>query len=113
MNSGMSKNDSSGLSAVPSKARAEALTRIVGSEEFATSPKLGEFLAYVVNEQIQGRSDRIKGKTIAVDVFGRGADEGSAGHNIVRVEARRLRRLLNEYYSGSGSAEHPELLRRW
>lgn len=84
--------------------RRQVLEKIVSSKEFAASPRLLEFLTYVVEEQIAGRSAGIKGKTVAVDVYGRDLGKDS-GINIVRVEARRLRRLLDEYYNGSGKSE--------
>lgn len=84
--------------------RRQVLEKIVSSKEFGTSPRLLEFLTYVVEEQIAGRSSGIKGKTVAVDVYGRDLEKDS-GINIVRVEARRLRRLLDEYYSGSGKSD--------
>lgn len=82
--------------------RRDALKRVLNSSEFSGSPKLCEFLDYVVQEQLAGRSKTIKGKTIAVDVYGRDLGEGAASHNTVRVEARRLRRLLEDYYEGDG-----------
>ncbi|WP_171125555.1 MULTISPECIES: hypothetical protein [unclassified Ruegeria] len=75
----------------------EALARVVSSEEFQASPRLQQFLTYVVEETIAGRGPQIRGKAIAVEVYGRRID-GSGGQNLVRVEARRLRRLLREYY---------------
>jgi tetratricopeptide (TPR) repeat protein len=79
-----------------------ALKRVLASEEFASSPRLQRFLEYIVTETLGGRSSQIKGKTIAADVYGRNLADGDSGHNIVRVEARRLRRLLAEHYDGSG-----------
>ena len=78
-----------------SEAITDALGRVLASEGFAASPRLQQFLTYVVEETIAGRGQSIRGKTIAADVYGR--DLGEAGaQNIVRVEARRLRRLLDE-----------------
>lgn len=85
-----------------SEAITDALGRVLASEGFAASPRLQQFLTYVVEETIAGRGQSIRGKTIAADVYGR--DLGEAGaQNIVRVEARRLRRLLDEYYAGAGA----------
>ena len=79
-----------------------ALDAILSSSEFASSPRLKEFLRYIIEEQLAGRGRDIKGKTIAVDVYDRDLSGASASDNIVRVEARRLRRLLDEYYENSG-----------
>lgn len=85
----------------PSDVRA-ALEEIVASEELSTSPRLQEILRYIVEEKLAGRGARIKGKTIAADVYGRDLSGAGATDTIVRVEARRLRRLLSQYYEGTG-----------
>lgn len=78
----------------------DALSRALTSAPLAGSPRLQSFLTYVVEESLAGRADRIAGKTIAQDVYGR---EPVAGQdNIVRVDARRLRRALAEYYAADG-----------
>ncbi|RDJ19818.1 hypothetical protein DWF00_04340 [Bosea caraganae] len=58
-----------------------------------------------MEESLAGRGDRIKAYTIAVDVFGRGADFDGMLDPVVRIEAGRLRQALAEYYAGSGQAE--------
>ncbi len=75
----------------------EALSRIVSSDGFQASPRLTQFLTYIVEESLSGRSTQIRGKAIAVEVYGRRID-GTGGQNLVRVEARRLRRLLHQFY---------------
>ncbi len=82
----------------------EALERVVSSGEFQASPRLQQFLTYVVEEAIAGRGPQIRGKAIAVEVYGRRID-GSGGQNLVRVEARRLRRLLREFYEDQWDGE--------
>ncbi len=80
-----------------------ALGRVIASDGFVAAPRLQQFLTYIVEEAIAGRGANINGKTIAVDVYGRSADDVESGHNLVRVEARRLRRRLSEYYARSGA----------
>lgn len=82
-----------------------ALKRILDSEGFVASPRLQQFLTYVTEETLNGRGERIRGKAIAVEVYGRRLDGDSGGLNLVRVEAQRLRRLLDEYYEGAGASE--------
>ncbi|PRY26901.1 hypothetical protein CLV78_1011006 [Aliiruegeria haliotis] len=84
-----------------------ALAKVVQSEAFAASPRLQQFLTFIVEEALSGHGDRIRGKAIAVEVYGRrlDGDDGASGLNLVRVEARRLRRLLAEYYEGEGAEE--------
>ena len=87
----------------PSNAEIEAcLERVLNSQVFANSERLQDFLAYVVNEAAQGRGKAILGKTIAQDVYGRNElSDGDTG-NVVRVDARRLRRYLDTYYATEG-----------
>ncbi|MBE1283480.1 MAG: hypothetical protein GJ676_09215 [Rhodobacteraceae bacterium] len=92
-----------------SKDKRAALARVLASPPFSDSPKLSEFLTYVVEQHLSGQDDRIKGKTIAMDVYGRSPDANGGGYNIVRVEARRLRRLLDEYNSGVGATDRVQL----
>ena len=76
------------------------LEGVIASPEFAGSTRLQEFLVYVVEESLAGRAARIRGKTIAEDVYGRSPVDQS----VVRVDAGRLRRRLDHYYAGSGRA---------
>ena len=100
------KMDPKGRNAMPSPdAIKQALTRVVTSETFVSSPRLKDFLTYIVEEYLAGRDNGIKGKAIAVDVYQRELDEAGSAQNLVRVEAGRLRRVLTEYYSQEGQTD--------
>ncbi len=86
-----------------------ALARITGSEVFRRSPKMSSFLTLVVLRTLEGRSAEIKGYTIAVDALGRAADFDPQADPIVRVEAQRLRRALERYYTTDGAADPVEI----
>lgn len=86
----------------PDEVRA-ALDRIVSSEAFRSSPQLAAFLSFVVESALQGRGDRIKGYTIGIEALKRSANFDPQIDPIVRVEATRLRRALERYYSGPGA----------
>ena len=90
--------------AAPDEVRA-ALARVLASEGFANSPRLQAFLTYIVEEDLSGRGSAIKGKIVATDVYGKELDEGGSALNLVRVEARRLRRGLDDYYSEAGRTD--------
>lgn len=78
--------------------------RIVADPAFPGAGRCGAFLQYVTEETLAGRVKRIKGYTIAVEVFGRG--EGfSQDDPVVRIEAGRLRRALELYYLSAGHAD--------
>jgi len=82
-----------------------ALQRLLAWPEISRSPQLGRFLDYIVRQTLDGNGPAIKAYAIAVDVFGRPADFDPQADPIVRVQARRLRGLLEEYYKGPGASE--------
>lgn len=79
-----------------------ALRRLLEWSEIARSPQLGRFLGYIVQRRLDGQEQAIKAYSIAVDVFGRPPNFDPQVDPIVRVQARRLRGLLEEYYTGPG-----------
>ena len=62
------------------------------------SPQLSKFLNHIVEAKLRGDEAGIKAYSIAVDVFGRPATFDPQTDPIVRVQARRLRGLLQEFY---------------
>ncbi len=80
----------------------DAVDRILASSDFTASDRAGSFLRYIVEETIQGRADRIKAYSVAVDVFGRDESFDARNDPAVRIEAARLRRALERYYLTSG-----------
>jgi tetratricopeptide (TPR) repeat protein len=83
----------------------ETLERLLASETFGRSERARELLRYLVERQQAGQADRLKGFAIAVDVFGKDADFDSSTDAVVRVQAGRLRELLNQYFTTEGIAE--------
>ena len=83
----------------------KALGKILESDVFQGKNLRSDFLAFVVKERFGGRSDRIKGTTIAIEVYGRSADFDPQSDPIVRVEARKLRRDLDYYYLTEGAQD--------
>lgn len=79
-----------------------ALSRVLASEIFGRAERLQNFLSYIVEETLAGRGNLIRGKTIAMDVYGRDPTTDGHSENVVRVDARRLRRSLAEYYTTMG-----------
>lgn len=77
------------------------LERILASPEFPGLGRSAAFLTYVIEEALAGRAERIKGYSIAIEVFRR--DEGFTQDDpVVRIEAGRLRRALERYYLVAG-----------
>ena len=83
----------------------QALAAVLDSDLFARLERIRDFLTYIVKEEIAGRGDALLGKVIAKEVYGREPIEGGDPENIVRVEARRLRQLLDLYYETIGSRD--------
>lgn len=81
------------------------LRRILASPAFDATERDRRFLAYVVEESLAGRADRIKAYTIALEVFERDASFDPQTDPIVRVEAGHLRRALDRYYLSSGRGD--------
>ncbi len=83
----------------------EQLERILGSQCFEQAGRSSKFLRFTADQTLAGFGDRLKGYTIAVEVFGRPADFDAQNDPLVRVEAGRLRRRLAEYYAGEGKSD--------
>lgn len=83
----------------------EQLRRILDAPDFDASERNRRFLAYVVEEALEGRSARIKAYTIATTVFGRDASFDPQLDSIVRIEAGRIRRALEHYYLTGGAKD--------
>lgn len=86
-----------------------AIQRILSDDEFRTSRRRADLLRYLVLKTLDGEGDRLKETSIAIDVFGRGAEFDPQMDSIVRGEARRLRQSLASYYVGAG-AKDPVLI---
>jgi len=80
------------------------LEHILASAEFPGIGRSAAFLRYVVEEAIAGRANRIKGYSIAIEVFGRN-ESFTQDDPVVRIEAARLRRSLERYYLVAGHSD--------
>jgi serine/threonine-protein kinase len=74
------------------------LEKILASQRFAKGERGRQFLRYIVERTLEGRSDDIKEYSIAVEVFGRAPSYDPHVDAAVRVEASRLRDKLRHYY---------------
>ena len=93
-------------SGVPGRAEIDAtLERILASRILAASPRQQALLRHIIIETLEGRGDRLKEFSLAVDVFGRSSAFDPRVDSIVRVQASRLRSQLTDYYAKEGAAE--------
>lgn len=83
----------------------ETLERLLASETFGRSERARRLLRYLVEREQAGEADRLKGVSIAMDVFGKDGDFDASTDAVVRVQAGRLRELLDQYFANEGVAE--------
>jgi Tol biopolymer transport system component len=81
-----------------SQVRAE-LDRILASDIFVRSDRLSAYLRFIVERTLAGEGDSLKEQVIAIELYGKPTDFNPAADPIVRVDARRLRDRLREYYA--------------
>jgi Tol biopolymer transport system component len=94
-------NDSPRVPREPEAADVRAqLERILGSEVFSRSHQLRRFLAFIVEQRLAGHAQSIKESVLAHELYGKGTDFDGGADPVVRVDARRLRDKLREYYDG-------------
>lgn len=75
------------------------LERLLASSSFRTRKLIKRFLRYAVQETLDGRGDQLNQYTIAVNALGKPEDFSPVFNPVVRIEAGRLRKLLEEYYA--------------
>ena len=89
----------------PADEVSSALQRIVASAVFSRSERARDLLRYLVEQDLAGNSERLKGYSIAVDVFGKSDRFDPSTDAVVRVQAGRLRDLIEQYYAKEGAGE--------
>jgi Tol biopolymer transport system component len=86
---------------LPAQAVRAELAQILASDLFARSERLSAFLKFVVEQTLDGHGDELKEHVLATEVYGKGSDFSASADPIVRVDARRLRDKLREYYAAA------------
>src|SRR5262245_39720401 len=82
-----------------------ALCKLRASRPFQGSERISRFLTFVVNHALCSNPGPLKEHLIAQKVYDRGDSFDPRTDTIVRVEARRLRAKLKEYYAGEGNSD--------
>jgi hypothetical protein len=82
-----------------------ALDAIIASEAFSRSERLRSFLSYIVENELSGKAAQLKGYSIGIDVFGRPPGFDAGNDPLVRVQAGKLRKLLEQYYETEGAGD--------
>jgi hypothetical protein len=106
---GFASQSPGAVSAVPTHnandPRWQLALRITASKSLGRSQLLSDFLLYIVDRSIQGRTHLITEQQIGVLVFGRTEDYDSNDDNIVRSYARKLRKRIDDYFATEGCEE--------
>lgn len=79
-----------------------ALEGVLAGAPLRGSERLRRFLRFVVEETLAGQGDRLKEYVLGVELLERPASFDPRTDAIVRVEARRLRAKLADYYGTEG-----------
>ena len=83
----------------------EQLASILAADSFVNAGRHSRLLRYVVERTLAGEGDRLKEYVLATEVLERPESYDSRLDSIVRVEVRRLRARLQEYYAGPGARD--------
>lgn len=89
----------------PLDPRWQLVQRVAASQLFAKGPKLRAFLLYICENSLLGKPENLSAQLIGTRVFGRDPDYMPSEDNIVRVEARELRKRLAAFFAAEGSDE--------
>ncbi|MEC4591044.1 hypothetical protein VPG91_08605 [Nitrospirillum amazonense] len=83
----------------------EQVDRLRASPQFAGSERLLAFLHFIVEETLKDGGATLREAVIGNAVYGREPPYDPRIDSTVRVEARRLRRKLEDHYAGPGRAD--------
>lgn len=86
----------------------QELDRILVSRHFKSADRSRQFLRFVVLSKLDGTPERLKERTIGIEVFHRPPGYATGEDPVVRVQAGEVRRRLEQYYA---ELPHPAALR--
>jgi len=89
----------------PRDPRWRLVERVADSASFQKPSRLRDLFLYICENSLQGRLEDLREQRIGEVVFGRGHDFRPNDDTIVRVEARKLRKRLEEYFASEGSQD--------
>ncbi len=88
-----------------SDTRRRLVDRIADSSLFQKPSRLRDLFVYICDHSLQGHYEELREQRIGEVVFGRGTDFRPNDDTIVRVEVRKLRQRLEEYFATEGKDE--------
>jgi hypothetical protein len=81
------------------------LDRLLDNPHFSHSKRFPSFLRFIIQEELEGRGDQLKERTLGIEVFGRNAGYDTTTDPIVRVTAAEIRKRIAQYYQDSDSPD--------
>jgi hypothetical protein len=76
----------------------QQLERLLASPFFSHSKRFPSFLHFVVEQTLAENAEKIKERTLGIEIFGRDASYDTASDPIVRVTAAEIRKRVAQYY---------------
>jgi len=83
----------------------QQLERLLGNPHFSHSKRFPSFLRFIVQEELEGRGDQLKERTLGIEVFGRDPGYDTTSDPIVRVTAAEIRKRIAQYYQDCGNPD--------
>jgi hypothetical protein len=83
----------------------DQLRKILSSPVFHNSRRYAAVLKYIVDQTLDGFGDRLKERTIGIEVFDRPPDYDTATDHAVRSAVAEVRKRLAQYYLNGGRDE--------
>ena len=80
---------------------------ILSSRFFRSKPQMKRLFSYLVEHTYKNNNEALQQRSIALNCLGRNPTFDSAKDPIVRIEAARLRKLLEKYYDEAESQQAP------
>jgi hypothetical protein len=81
----------------------EQILRILASPAFQNSKRYAAVLRFIVEQTLEGEGERLKERTIGIEVFNRTPDYDTATDHAVRSAVTEVRKRLGQYYAGAQS----------
>jgi len=79
------------------------LVRLLDNPHFSHSRRFPSFMRFIVQEELEGRGDQLKERSLGIEVFGREASYDTTSDPIVRVTAAEIRKRIAQYYQESAN----------
>jgi hypothetical protein len=87
----------------------QQLDRLLENSHFSNSKRFPSFLRFIVQEELGGRGDQLKERTLGIEVFGREPGYDTTSDPIVRVTAAEIRKRIAQYYQDAATPDEVKI----